>query len=127
MSAGTEDLKSQPSGLASFDTMLYDAGAVGPAVPTHSGTAAAAVAAAAAPLNGQLQQSKPAAGAGIGQDSASASGQTQQSQGFMPYKWRNSPLPMGIHQLQPGGLLSMGKRSASASLAEPLRKRQASD
>ena len=42
-------------------------------------------------------------------------------QGFMPYKW-HAQQACGAQQLPPG-VFSLGKRSASASLAEPPRKR----
>jgi hypothetical protein len=117
---------SAPSAMASFDTMLYDV-AGHPHAPSNASAAATAAATVIAKRGSPPRAAAPTAAAtATGQDSASASGQTQQSQGFMPYKWRQHPLPRGTHQLQPGGLFSLGKRSASASLAEPLRKRQAS-
>lgn len=44
----------------------------------------------------------------------------QPKQGFMPYKWHAQQAC--AQQLPPGGF-SLGKRSASASLVEPSRKR----
>ncbi len=49
-------------------------------------------------------------------------------QGFMPYKWhaQQGQQACGAQQLPPG-VFSLGKRSASASLLEPPRKRPHTD
>ncbi|CAL8463507.1 g3041 [Coccomyxa elongata] len=132
-SGGAGELHSAPSGMASFDTLAYAASAAAAAAPAVALADTAAVAGLPPAGSGVLPRppagpaaAAAAAAAAAGQvenSSVSGSGQTQQSQGFMPYKWRHHPLPRGVHQLQPGGLLSLGKRSASASLAEPPRKR----
>lgn len=126
MIPGAGELMSAPSGMGSYDTMPRV-----PGLPPWAADAAAGLADGATlptAASGVLPRPKPLghaplAAAAAGTDSISVSGQTQQSQGFMPYKWRHHPLPRGVHQLQPGGLLSLGKRSASASMAEPPRKR----
>lgn len=129
--AGAGELRPSLSGLASYDTIQYatsrtargsalDGGAVAAeGTPPLLATAASGV--LARPLAGHA-----VAAGNNGEESVSGSGLGQPSQGFMPYKWRHHPLPRGVHQLQPGGVLSLGKRSASASLAEPPRKRTVS-
>lgn len=117
--------------MASFDTLAYaasTAAAAAPAAaPADTGAAVGLPPAGSGvlprPPAGPAAAAAAAAAGQVENSSVSGSGQTQQSQGFMPYKWRHHPLPRGVHQLQPGGLLSLSKRSASASLAEPPRKR----
>lgn len=127
--AGAGELLSAQSGMASFDAMPHAPGMV-PWASADVGAGLADAAALPTAASGVLPRPGKPPGhlpAGVravaGADSVSVSGHAQQSQGFMPYKWRHHPLPRGVHQLQPGGLLSLGKRSASASLAEPARKR----
>jgi hypothetical protein len=112
--------------MGSFDTVLYDAAArPGRTAEQRLSAQPEAAAAAAAHIAGLARPNLAVAE----MDSGSVRAQRQQhGQGFMPYKWRQHPLPRSAaHQVHPGtGLPSLGKRSASASLAEPLRKRQAS-
>ena len=69
-----------------------------------------------APADYNGVSSQPLAAAAQGQPKPA-----QPKQGFMPYKW-HAQQAFGAQQLPPG-VFSLGKRSASAPLVEPARKR----